>query len=210
MRLKAMSVGSMQANCYIVADEKTNEAVIFDPGDEPERIIEVINNNKFNVKSIVLTHSHFDHIGGCSKIKEIFDVPLIICEGEEAIISNADLNLTSAFESGYTLNYDYVLKDGEKYSIGELEFKTIHTPGHTPGGACYFFEKEGVLISGDTLFRYSIGRTDFPMGSTKDIIKSLSRLSLLDDDVIVYPGHGNSTTILEEKEHNPYMQSALI
>lgn len=209
MRLKAMSVGFMQANGYIAVDEKTNEAVIFDPGAEPERFISFLIENNCTLNSIVLTHAHFDHIGGCREIIEKYNVPLIICQGEEAVISNKTFNLTDAYESGYTLNYDRVLKDGEKYSFGELEFTTIHTPGHTPGCACYLFEKQGVLISGDTLFRHSIGRTDFQLGDTRQMINSLERLSCLDDGIIVYPGHGPSTTIAEEKQHNPYMQSAL-
>ena len=206
MRLKTMSLGDMQANGYIVSDENTKDAVIFDAGAEAQRFEKYLTENDLKLNAIVLTHAHFDHIGACREIKDKYNVPIIICEGEEDVISNPNINLTDRFVQGYTLEYDKVLKDGEKYSFGNLEFTTIRTPGHTPGCACYYFEKEGIMITGDTIFKLSIGRTDFPLGDTDEMMKSLEKLARMDENIILYPGHGPSSTIGQEKMYNPYMK----
>lgn len=210
MKLKALSVGCMETNGYIVSDEISNEGIVIDPGAEAYRFMRYIDENSINLRAVLLTHSHYDHIGACEEIRNKYDVPVMICENEEEVISNETNNLSAMLsEKPIVLKYDRVLKDGEKYSFGSLELVTINTPGHTPGSACYYFEKEGVLFSGDTLFCMSVGRTDFPLGSSEKIIESLGKLSALPDYVKVYPGHNMPTSIGQEKRMNPYMNQGL-
>lgn len=205
MRIKIIVVGEMGVNCYILIDEKSKECIAIDVGAEPERIIKFIEEEELTLKSIVLTHGHYDHIGGCLEVKDKFNVPIIAGESESEFLTNATYNLAKMFGDDLVFKADEYLKDEEEYSVGEISFKTISTPGHTPGGICLYFEKEGVLISGDTLFFCSVGRTDFYMGDTDELLNSLSKLAKLPDAVVVYPGHGQKTTIGFEKANNPYL-----
>lgn len=207
MEIKLEIVGNMQENTYFVIEEETKNAIIIDPGAEAEKLINIAEKNKLNLKYIVLTHAHFDHIGACQQIKEKFNIPIIAGEGEDILLENGKNNLSSVYGETIELKADKFLKDGEILKFGEnLEFKTIQTTGHTPGGICLYFENEKVLFSGDTLFYGSIGRTDFPYGNTKDLINSLNKLKNLPDETIVFSGHGNKTTIGTEKNINIYMQ----
>ena len=207
MKIKVEIVGAMQENTYFAIEEETNNAIIIDPGAEAEKLINIIEKEGLNLKYIVLTHAHFDHIGACAKIKEKFNVPIVLGEGEEVLLENGNNNLSSVYGETIELKGDKYLKDGEILKFGEnLEFKTIQTTGHTPGGICIYFEKDNVLFSGDTLFYGSIGRTDFPYGSSSDLIKSLDKLKKLPDETYVYSGHGPKTTIGTEKNINIYMQ----
>ncbi len=206
MRIKKIVVGEMEVNCYIIIDELSSECAIIDAGAEPQKIIDFIENEKLSPKAIILTHGHYDHIGACAEVMNRFNVPLVSGENESEILNSSVKNLSVIFGSNLTLNADMFLKDGDEYSIGALKFKTIATPGHTPGGICLYFENEGVLISGDTLFFGSVGRTDLYLGNTSDLLNSLKKLAKLSDDTIVYPGHGQQTTIKFEKENNPYVK----
>ncbi len=207
MEIKLEIVGNMQENTYFVIEEETKNAIVIDPGAEAEKLINVAEKNKLNLKYIVLTHAHFDHIGACQQIKEKFNIPIIAGEGEDILLENGKNNLSSVYGETIELKADKFLKDGEILKFGEsLEFKTIQTTGHTPGGICLYFENEKVLFSGDTLFYGSIGRTDFPYGNTKDLINSLNKLKNLPDETVVFSGHGNKTTIGTEKNINIYMQ----
>lgn len=206
MRIKKMVVGELGANCYIIIDEESKDCIAVDIGAEPFKIIKFIEDEGLRLNSIVLTHGHYDHIGGCLEVKDRFKAPVIACQGEEVILKSCKNNLASSmFGDDLVLNADIWLKDGDKYKFGSLEFTVIKTPGHTPGGMCLYFEKEGVLFSGDTLFFCSVGRTDFYLGDTDMLLDSLKRLAKLDDAVIVYPGHGQQTSIGFEKANNPYM-----
>ncbi len=207
MKVKVEIVGGMMMqNCYFAIEDNTNDSIIIDPGADADRLIAKIEKEKLNLKYIVLTHGHFDHIGACKEIKENYNTPIVICEGEEILIENSKNNLSNMINKNIELKADITLKDNEIFKFGEdLSFKVIKTPGHTPGGMCLYFEKENILFSGDTLFYGSIGRTDFPYGNSSDLIKSINRLKELPDETVVYCGHGNKTTIQIEKNINPYM-----
>ncbi|MGN1318633.1 MAG: MBL fold metallo-hydrolase [Lachnospirales bacterium] len=206
MRLKLIVSPDMGENCYFVIDENTNDAIVIDPGAEGSRLINIVKNEDLKVKAICLTHCHFDHSGAAKELSKFTNAPVLICENEEVIAESEINNLSAMFGNGFTVDYDRVLKDGEHFKFGNLEFKTILTPGHTPGSCSFYFEKEGVLFSGDTLFYMSLGRCDFPLGSSNDIISSIkNKLFTLPDDTVVYCGHNNNTTIGFEKANNPYI-----
>lgn len=207
MKIKVEIVGGqMMQNCYFVIEDDTNNAIIIDPGAEADRLIQIIEKENIKPKYICLTHGHFDHIGACKELKEEYNIPIVICEGEEVLIENPQNNLSSMINQNINFKADIVLKDNDIFKFGDnLSFKVIKTPGHTPGGMCLYFENENVLFSGDTLFYGSIGRTDFPYGNSSDLIKSINKLKTLPDNTVVYCGHGDKTTIGTEKNINPYM-----
>jgi glyoxylase-like metal-dependent hydrolase (beta-lactamase superfamily II) len=205
MRLKTITSIDMGENCYIVIDETGTEknTIVIDPGDNAEKINTFISMEGLKVEAICLTHCHFDHIGAADGVKEFTGAPVFICEGEEIVANSPNYNLTGMTGNPRTLQYDKVLKDGEKFKFGSLEFKVIKTAGHTPGGCCFYFENEAVLFAGDTLFFLSYGRTDFPGGSETDLVKSIrEKLFTLPEDVRVYCGHGEHTSIGYEKVNN--------
>lgn len=206
MRIKCMVVSAMEENCYIVGDEDTKEGIIIDPGAEGDSILEFVEKEGINIKAIVLTHSHFDHIGAVNQIKNKLCVDVLCSAEEKQVAESAIYNLSANFGMPFSIKIDKTLVDGEEYSFGSLKFKTILTPGHTIGGACFYFENEGVLFSGDTLFRMSVGRSDFPLGDGEELINSIkNKLFELPDYVQVFPGHGDVTTIGYEKEYNMYV-----
>ncbi len=207
MKLRVEIVGGqMMQNAYFITEEETNATIIIDPGAEPERLINTIEKNNLDLKYIVLTHGHFDHIGACEDLKQKYNVPIVIAEGEELLIEEPKNNLSTMIGESISIKADIVLKDSDIFKFGNnLEFKVISTPGHTPGGMCLYFENQEVLISGDTLFKTSVGRTDFPYGDSKVLMQSLEKLKALPDTTVVYCGHGDKTTIGSEKANNPYM-----
>ena len=199
--LKTVSQG-MDENCYITVNELTNEAMVIDPGAEDYKIKELIDKNELKVKAILLTHCHYDHIESLRAIKDYTGADVYICSGEQVIAESENANL-SVYLGGRPLKaeYDIVAEDNDRFEIGGLNFKVIKTPGHTPGGCCFYFEREGVLFSGDTLFFMSRGRTDFPYGDEKQLSESITKkLFSLPEDVTVFPGHGSKTTIGMEKK----------
>lgn len=207
MKIKVEIVGGMMMqNCYFAIEESTNDAIVIDPGNDADVLINLIEKEKLNLKYIVLTHGHYDHIGACESIKEKYNVPIVAGLGEDVLLEKAENNLSRFRTGDIEIKADIYLEDKEVFKFGEnLSFKTIATPGHTPGGICLYFEKEGVLFSGDTLFLGSVGRTDFPYSNTKDLMNSLKKLQALPDDTVVYCGHGDKTSIGTEKRINPYM-----
>ncbi|MFI3230291.1 MAG: MBL fold metallo-hydrolase [bacterium] len=207
MKLRVEIVGGqMMQNAYFITEEETNATIVIDPGAEPERLINTIEKNNLDLKYIVLTHGHFDHIGACDDLNKKYNAPIVIAEGEELLIEEPKNNLSTMIGESISIKADIVLKDGDIFKFGDnLEFKVIATPGHTPGGMCLYFEKQEVLISGDTLFKASVGRTDFPYGDSKVLIQSLEKLKVLPDTTVVYCGHGDKTSIGSEKVNNPYM-----
>lgn len=205
MRLKLFVSPDMGENCYFVIDENTNEAIVIDPGAMAEKLKNVIKNEKYNIKSICLTHSHFDHAGAAEELREYTNAPVFICEGEEIVAESSVYNLSQMFGEPFTVPYDRVLKDGDVFDFGNLSFKVLLTPGHTPGGCCYYFEKEGVVFSGDTLFFASVGRTDFPGGDGKALIESIkNKIFTLPKETLVYTGHGKNTTVEYEIANNVF------
>lgn len=206
MNIKRFTHGMCQANAYILSDEKTGNAVMFDSCGCNDKIIKYLNENKLSLKAILLTHGHFDHIDGLSELKNITGADVYIFSEEEKFLSDSELNLSyndADFDSSLQ-KADYLLSDGEKLCIAGMEIQVIHTPGHTSGSVC--FKCGDCLFSGDTLFMGSIGRFDFPTGDGSEEVKSIKeRLLILENDVKVYPGHGFSTTIGKEREENPYL-----
>ncbi|MFA6346804.1 MAG: MBL fold metallo-hydrolase [Dehalococcoidales bacterium] len=206
MILKTLEVGSLGANCYIVGCENKKTGMVIDPGDDAERIISEIRNLGLNIKIIVLTHGHGDHIGAANELKASTGADIAIHGDDIALMQDEGLCNMFGIEFNPVLNPDILLCDGDILEIGDLKFKVIHTPGHSRGGICLF--GEGVLFSGDTLFNGSIGRTDIARsgGDYNTIINSIkTKLLSLDDATIVYPGHGSKTTIGDERRGNPFL-----
>jgi glyoxylase-like metal-dependent hydrolase (beta-lactamase superfamily II) len=208
MLLKALELGPFLANCYIVGSEKTKEGLIIDPVAEAETILENVRQLGLTIKLIIATHSHPDHIMALSEIKEETGAPLAMHEAESAgMIASGMARVMGLFMSGSADSLpkpDMPLNDGDTIGVGDLSFTVLHTPGHSPGGISLY--GHGVVFVGDTLFNFSIGRTDFPGCSHQQLIDSInSKLLTLPDDTIVYPGHGPQTTIRAERQHNPFL-----
>lgn len=206
MKTLKMEVGSLGTNCYILFCEDTLEAAVIDPGGNADEIAAVIKREKLNVKYIINTHGHADHIAANSRIKSITGAAVIIHTDDANMLTNAQLNLSMFIGAGITCDpANRLLKDGDTIVIGLMQIKVIHTPGHTPGGVCLLVEN--ALFSGDTLFAESIGRTDFPGGSHSQLIQNIkNKLMVLPDDINVWPGHGPATTIGWERKMNPFIQ----
>lgn len=205
MIFEAMAVGSYYANCYIVGSEETKEAAIIDPGAEFKRIDEKIIELGLNPKIIILTHAHGDHIGAVNELVEKYNTKVYIHENDAKALSDSDENYSKIlFRKELSIKPDVLLKDGDTIELGELKFDIIHTPGHTVGGIC--IKVENIMLTGDTLFNKSIGRTDFTGGSFDEIIDSITnKIFKYDDETIIYPGHNNPTTIGSEKLGNPFV-----
>lgn len=200
--VNTLKVGPMAANCYIITHVPTKDACLIDPGGEPERIKSFLKKNGMNPKFIINTHGHGDHIIG----NGYFGIPIYIHRLEKDFLTNPDLNLSGAFGlSLKTPKASKLLEDGEKIYLNDLELEILHTPGHTPGGIS--IKLDGVVFTGDTLFAGSVGRTDLPDGDEKALLGSIrKKLFALNNDTVVYPGHGQESTIGIEKESNPFLK----
>jgi hydroxyacylglutathione hydrolase len=206
MIIKALQVGSLGTNCYLVGCPETKEGVVIDPGDEGARIVAEIEKEGLKIKYIINTHGHADHIGANKAVKEATGAQLLLHSQEEAIYKNPSASFADFFEQGEPPEPDRLLEDGDKLKVGELTIEVLATPGHTPGGICLLVNGKH-LFSGDTLFEGSIGRTDLPGGSYKQLMQSIKeKLLPLPDETRVYPGHMQMTTIGKEKGKNPYLQ----
>lgn len=205
MKIQRFVVGENLENTYLIVDDVKNEAILVDPGSDGEKISDYIIKNGFNLKFIILTHAHYDHIGACDHIKSNFKVPIFAGLGEEVILENCENNLSIHLDKKIELKADRLLNDGERVTFGNLEFEVISTPGHTCGSICLYFSKQSALFSGDTLFYATVGRTDFPTGDTDSLLNSLEKIKKLPIDTKIFPGHGKNTTLEQEKFHNPYL-----
>lgn len=206
MKIQSYVIGMVSTNCYIIFNESTNEALIIDPPDQAPALKVKIEELELSPVAILLTHGHFDHIMAAGDLAAAFGIPVLAGEDEKTLLEDYNLNGSRMVRKNYTLSADRFLKDKEELILGGMRIKVIHTPGHTAGGVCYYFEEEKVLISGDTLFLESIGRTDLPTGDQYTLLESIRRkLMVLPEEVFVYPGHGDKTTIGYEKIHNPYI-----
>ena len=206
MRMSKLVVGPVATNCYIVSDENTKEAFIIDPGAEPDRIIEKVKEIGVSIKAILLTHGHFDHISAVNELKREFSVDVYVGQEDADLMADMELNVSYMFGMPYAARADKILRDGDMLEIAGFSIKVLFTPGHTKGGVCYYFEKENVAFSGDTLFQQSVGRTDFPTGSARVLSESIkNKLMVLPEDLQLFPGHGDSTTVGYEKKYNMFL-----
>lgn len=200
MFLTKLTVGELQTNCYILALDK--EALVIDPGAEPLNILGVINQNKLQLKWIINTHCHYDHITANPDLVEKTNCQVYMHKKDIPLLSNPVFNL-SAWFSDVPQNYQPTVLEEGSLKLGNLELEVFHTPGHTPGSVC--LKCDNYLFTGDLLFRDSVGRVDFPTSSEKDMVSSLEKIKQLDDSLIVLPGHGEQTTLGREKKSNPFM-----
>ena len=207
MRITNLPSGALQANTYLVVDENTNEGFIVDPGGYNKVLTKEVQENNIKIKYIILTHGHSDHICGVNEHKADFpDAKVVAYKDEEAMLEDPNLNQSPGFGMPYSTKADILVNDGDELRVGDATWKFIHTPGHTTGGMCIYVEAGKALFSGDTLFCQSIGRTDFPGGSYREIMDSIrKKLFLLPDDTNVFPGHMGPTSIGFEKENNPFV-----
>ena len=205
LKIGKIVMGSVQTNCYFIYKENDNKIIVVDPADRGEYLYNAFKEAGLEVVAILLTHAHFDHIWGCNKLRELSGVQVFASEDEKELCESAKLNVSEDVGRPYTVSVDWYLRDGEKVTIEDMEFTVIATPGHTQGSCCYYFEKDNILVSGDTLFEGSVGRTDLPTGNGSTLSRSLKeKLMILPDETLVFPGHGNSTTIGDEKKYNPF------
>lgn len=207
MLIKNIVVGPLEVNCFIIVDEETKQAVVIDPGDEPDRILAIIKENNLKVSCIICTHAHFDHVGAVADIKKETGARVAIHRDELEIYQGAK---DQAAFWGYELDPlpapDMFVREGDKLEIGNLKFEILHTPGHSPGGICLYGER--ILVTGDTLFAGSVGRTDFYGGDMNELKKSFVRLMSLPPETKVLTGHGPSSTIGREKAENLFSEEA--
>ena len=200
-------LGMVGTNCYLLCNTDTKECVLIDPADNAGKISEMIEQSGCMLKGILLTHGHFDHIMGLSDVMEDIKVPVYVEEADLPMMMDGESNLSSGYmRGGYQFADAVPVRDGQQLQIAGFQFRVIHTPGHTPGGCCYYMEQEDVLFSGDTLFRTSVGRSDFPGGSASALVRSVKeKLLILPEETHVYPGQMEETTIGYEKRHNPFV-----
>ncbi|HHV65842.1 MAG TPA: MBL fold metallo-hydrolase [Peptococcaceae bacterium] len=207
--IESIITPGMGVNCYLVSCDKTKKAILVDPGAGGKKILDWIKGKGFEITTIVLTHGHFDHIGAVDFLRKELGVKVAIHGDDAEMLTNPQKNLS--YFTGLTIKLqpaEILLKDKQELVVGKMTIKILHTPGHTPGGIC-LLTPEG-LLSGDTLFNGSIGRTDFPGGDMKQLIKSIKeKLMVLEDDLSVYPGHEAVTTIGRERKYNPFINGAL-
>jgi glyoxylase-like metal-dependent hydrolase (beta-lactamase superfamily II) len=203
-----LPVGPLQCNCSVIGDESTREAIVIDPGDNVDQILALIQKHNLQVKQIVITHAHIDHVGGAAKLRAATGAPILLNQNDYALLKMLDVQAAwIGVPTPGKVEIDSSIGPSDIVKAGPIEAQVIHTPGHTEGSICLYFPVENKLIAGDTLFAGSIGRTDLPGGSYEKILRSLhDRVLALPDDTIVIPGHGPSTTIGEERESNPFLQ----
>ena len=207
MKVLSLCLGMVQTNCYLLQNEDSKELIIVDPAENEAAITKRIEAMQAKPVAILLTHGHFDHIMAAKELREAFHIPIYAHGAEKDVLADPNLNLsTMTGRTPYSLEADVYLKDGDEPDIPGFKFRVLHTPGHTHGSCCYYFYQDKVLISGDTLFCGSCGRTDFPTSSGKQMMESLKRLvTELPGETAVYPGHEDTTTIAYEKRSNPFV-----
>ncbi len=205
LKVGCIVLGILENNCYFIHREGEYDAIFVDPNSQGGKLFTKLREKGLTIQAILLTHGHFDHIMGVNEMREVSGAKVYASEDEEDLLNDSIKNSSAKVGKTYTVKPDVLLKDGEEITVGSMKCKMIKTPGHTEGGCCYYFEEEGILFSGDTLFCESVGRTDFETGDVAVLKKSLAKLMELPDEVKVYPGHGEFTTIGHEKMYNPFV-----
>jgi len=203
-----LPVGPLQCNCSIIGDETMRDAMVIDPGDDIADVLAIIQKHKLQVRQIVITHAHIDHVGGAMKLRQATGAPILMNQNDYALVKMLDVQAAwLGMKSPGQVEIDRSVGDADKVEAGPLIANVIHTPGHTEGSVCLYFAPQKKLIAGDTLFAGSIGRTDLPGGSYDKIIRSLhEKVLALPDETLVVPGHGPLTTIGDERESNPFLK----
>lgn len=206
MELKQLIVGSLGTNCYLMLNSDTKEIIAVDPGGSPMKIQQTIEEMDGKLKTILLTHGHFDHILAIPELLDAYeDVKVYACAAEEDLLASPAKNCTSMIGRSCIIEPDVVVRDGDKLDLAGIQIEVIATPGHTKGSCCYYLPEEKILLSGDTMFAESVGRTDLPTGNMGELVRSIRRLiEMLPGETIVYPGHAHSTSIEHEKRYNPF------
>ncbi|MEK7366613.1 MAG: MBL fold metallo-hydrolase [candidate division NC10 bacterium] len=205
MKVHAFTVGPLQSNSYLLADEVTREAALFDPGMESEPVADVLARERLTVTAIINTHGHFDHVFGNAYFKAKTGAPLLMHRADLDLVKRLEeQSLYFGFRATPSPPPDRFLEEGDEVRVGGIRLRVLHTPGHSPGGICLV--TDGTAFVGDTLFAGSIGRTDLPGGSAETLLTSIrEKLLTLPDDTVIYPGHGPATTIGHERRHNPFL-----
>lgn len=216
IKIGRMVMGVCQTNCYFLYRDREKDCIVVDPADQGAGIYSALQRNGFQVRGILLTHGHFDHIWGLDALRDAVNaaaeadglepVKVYAHEDERELLRDSHKNVSKQAGRPCTTYADVYVKDGQEMSLAGMSLQVIATPGHTAGGCCYYFPEAGILVAGDTLFAESVGRTDFPTGSMSTLVRSIQdKLFVLPDDTRVYPGHGESTTIGHEKQYNPFL-----
>ena len=206
MKIQKIVVGQLDVNCYLISDDSNSEALILDPGDEPEKIIEFIDVAGLHPKYILFTHAHYDHICAAKELRDRYNAVIVMHEQEKTTyLMTAQLCISWGHDPEDFPEPERLVKDNDIISVGTLSLKVIHTPGHTPGSMCIL--AENTLFSGDTLFKGSVGRTDLPGGDLGHLLQSLKKLTLLPPETKVLCGHGDETSIAEEIKDNPFLKA---
>lgn len=207
MLIRSIPVGMNQTNCYIVGCEKTQQGAVIDPGGEGKRIVRKIERTGLDIRYVLITHAHFDHIGGIAKVVEATGAKLAIHPNEQPLLEADGGASLWGLKVEPSPPPDIELSDGQVLTVGELTFEVLFTPGHSPGGVTFYEADEGVAFDGDLLFANGVGRTDLPGGDTSTLMHSITDvLFALPDDTIIYAGHGPKTTVGQEKQSNPWVR----
>jgi len=202
-----LPVGPLQCKCSVIGDESTHEGLVIDPGDNIEDVVSIASKHNLQIKQIVITHAHIDHVGGAMQLRAATGAPILLNQNDYALLKMLDAQAAwIGVAPPGSVEIDHSVAQADSIKTGSLSADVIHTPGHTEGSICLYFPAEKKLIAGDTLFAGSIGRTDLPGGSFEKIIRSLhDKVLELPDDTVVIPGHGPLTTIGRERHSNPFL-----
>ena len=210
MQVKTLTVGALRTNCYLLFDPGCRDAYVVDPGDDAQDIADAVGELSLNVLAVILTHVHFDHMLAAEELCRRWRAPLWVGANDQSALTDGRRNLMELFSPGATLMLlaDRLLYDGDLLELGDTQLRVMETPGHTPGSVCLVSDK--IIVSGDTLFCGSIGRTDFPGGNALTLFGSLARLMTLEGDRTVYPGHGEPTSLSYERTTNPFLSGKVL
>ena len=206
LEIKQYVVGPVQTNCYFAINKDTKETLVIDPGASAKQLIKRLRADELTPVAVLLTHGHFDHATGAQEVADAFGVQIYAHEAERETLESTELNASWMVGESLTFHADVFLRDELEIDLAGFHIRVLYTPGHTPGGCCYYFPYEDVVFSGDSLFCESIGRTDFPKGSMADLVRGVRmELMVLTERTVVYPGHNEATTIEHERMYNPYL-----